>query len=145
MIETRCSKHSDLPFLLERMKINKCNKLVCNFYDKNNYIVHICLLKQALDHGLILKKFNKTIAFYQEARLEEYISENIKLRKKANNDFDKDLYKLLNNVIYGKSLQNVRKHRDIKLVTADKRRNQLVSEPDYHTAKWFSQNLDIRY
>ena len=52
--------HSDLPFLPERMKINKCSKLVCNLYDKNNYVVHIRSLKQALNHGLILKKFIKT-------------------------------------------------------------------------------------
>ena len=66
---------------------------------------------------------------------------NTKLRKKAKNDFEKDLYKLLNNAINGKSLQNVREHRDIKLVTTDKRKNQLVSEPNYHTTKWFSENL----
>ena len=57
--------HSDLPFLPERMKINKCNKLVCNLYDKNKYIVHIRSLKQALDHGLILKKVHRVIPFNQ--------------------------------------------------------------------------------
>ena len=56
--------HSDLPFLLERMKINKCTKLVCNLYDKENYVVHIRALKQALMHGLKLKKVHKVIKFY---------------------------------------------------------------------------------
>ena len=65
--------HSDLPFLLERTEINKCNKLVCNFYDKNNYVVHIRSLKQALDHGLILKKVQGVTQFIQEAWLKEYI------------------------------------------------------------------------
>ena len=65
--------HSDLPFLLERIEINKCNKLVCNFYDKNNYVVHIRSLKQALDHGLILKKVQGVTQFIQEAWLKEYI------------------------------------------------------------------------
>ena len=55
--------HSDLPFLPERMKINKCNKLVCNLYDKNNYVVHIRSLKQALNHGLMLKKIHRVIQF----------------------------------------------------------------------------------
>ena len=61
--------HGDLPFLTERMKINKCNKLVCNLYDKNNYAVHIRSLKQALDHGLILKNRDRAIQFNQEAWL----------------------------------------------------------------------------
>ena len=65
--------HSDLPFLLERMKISKCNKLVYNLYDKNNYVVHIRSLKQALDHGLILKKVYRVNQFNQKARLKKYI------------------------------------------------------------------------
>ena len=73
--------HSDLPFLPERMKINKCRKLVCNLYDKNNYVVHIRSLKQALNHGLILKKVHRVIQFNQEAWLKEYIDMNTELRK----------------------------------------------------------------
>ena len=61
---------------------------------------------------------------------------NTKLRKKAKNDFE-----LMNNAVFGKTVEGVRKHRDIKLVTTDKRRNQLVSEPNYHTTKWFSEKL----
>ena len=74
--------HSDLPFLSERMEINKCRKLVCNLYDKINYVVHIRSLKQALDHGLILKKVHRVVRFNQEAWLKEYIDMNTKLRKK---------------------------------------------------------------
>ena len=113
--------HSDLPFLPERMKINKYNKLVCNLYDKNNYVVHIRSLKQALNHGLILKKVHKVIQFNQEAWLKEYIDMNTELRKQAKNDFEKDFFKLMNNSGFGKTMENVRKHRDIKLATADKR------------------------
>ena len=75
--------HSDLPFLPERMKIIKCNKLVCNLYDKNKYVVHIRSLKQALNHGLILKKIYKVIRFNQEAWLKEYIDLNTELRKQT--------------------------------------------------------------
>ena len=57
---------------------------------------------------------------------------NTELGKKAKNDFGKDLFKLMNNSVFGKTVENVRKHRDIKLVTTGKRRNQLVSEPNYH-------------
>ena len=58
---------------------------------------------------------------------------NTKLRKEAKNDFEKDFFKLMNNSIFGKAMENVRKHRDIELVTTDVKRNKLVSEPDYHT------------
>ena len=66
---------------------------------------------------------------------------NTELRKQAKNDFEKDFFKLMNNAVFKKTMENVRKHRDIKLVTTDKRRNQLVSEPNYHTTKWFSEKL----
>ena len=67
---------------------------------------------------------------------------NTKLRKKkAKNDFEKDFFKSMNNAVFGKTMENVRKHRDIKSVTTDERRNQLVSEPNYHTTKCFSENL----
>ena len=66
---------------------------------------------------------------------------NAKLRTEAKNDFEKDFFKLINNAVFGKTMKNVRKHRDIKLVTTGKRRNQLASEPNYHTTKYFSENL----
>ena len=66
---------------------------------------------------------------------------NTKLRKEAKNNFEKGFFKLMNNAVFGKTMENVRKHRDIKLVTTDKRRNQLASEPKYHTQKYFSENL----
>ena len=66
---------------------------------------------------------------------------NTELRQKAKNDFEKDFFKLMNNSVFGKTMKNVRKHRDIKLVTTNKKRNKLVSEPNYYTTKWFSENL----
>ena len=66
---------------------------------------------------------------------------NTKLRKEAKNDFEKDFFKLMNNSVFGKAMENVRKHRDIKLVTTDEKRNRLVSEPNYHTIKRFSGYL----
>ena len=73
--------HSDLPILPERTKINKCNKLVCNLYDKENYVIHIRSLKQVLNNGLILKRVHRVIQFNQEAWLKEYTDMNTELRK----------------------------------------------------------------
>ena len=135
------SLHNDLPSSPERNKIKKCNKLVSSIYDKENYGVHIRALKQALSHGLILKKGHRVIQFNQEALLKPYIDMNTKLRTEVKHDFEKDFFKLMNNVVFGKTMENVRKNRDIKLVRTDKRRNQLASEPNYHRTNFFSENL----
>ena len=133
--------HKDLPFLAERKKFKKLKKLVCGIEDKEKYVVHIRALKQALNHGLILKRVHRVIQFNQKAWLKPYIDMNTKLRKEAKNEFEKDFFKLMNNSVFGKTVENVRKHRDIKLVTTDGKRNKLVSEPNYHTTKRFSENL----
>ena len=98
--------HSDLPFLPERMKIDKCKKLVCN--------LHIRSLKQSLHYGLKLEKIYRVIEFSQKSWLKPYIDMNTELRKVAKNDFEKDFFKLMNNAVFGKTMENVRKHRDIK-------------------------------
>ena len=131
-----------MPFLPERMKIDKTQKLVCNLHDKKKYVVHISILKQALNHVLKLKKVHRVIEFNQEAWLKKYIDMNTELRKKASNDFEKDFFKLMNNAVFGKTMENVRKHSDIKLVKTDKR-NKLVSESNYHTMKLISENLSV--
>ena len=77
--------HSNLPFLPEKMKVNKCNKLVCNLYGKNNYAIHIRSLKQALNDGLILKKVHRVIQFNQEAWLKPNVGMNTELRKQTTN------------------------------------------------------------
>ena len=133
--------HKDLPFLAERKKFKKLKKLVCGIEDKEKYVVHIRALKQALNHGLKLKEVYRIIQFKQKAWLKPYIDMNTELRKKAQNEFEKNFFKLMNNSVFGKTMENVRKHRDIKLVTIDEKRNKLVAEPNYHTAKHFSENL----
>ena len=75
------------------------------------------------------------IQFNQKAWLKPYIDMNTELRKEAKNDFEKDSFKLMNNAVFGKTMENARKYRDIKLVATDEIRNQLVSEPNYHAPK----------
>ena len=111
--------HSDLPFLPKRMEIHKCKKLVCNLQNKKKYVVHIKSLKQALNHGLKFKKIRRIIEFNQKAWLKPYIDINTELSKLAKDDFEEDLFKLMNNAVFGKTLENIRKYRNIKLVTTD--------------------------
>ena len=133
--------NSDLPFLPRRIKINKCKKLVCDLHNKKKYVVYIKSLKQALNHGLKLKKVHRIIEFNRKAWLKPYIDMNTELRKLAKDEFEKDLFKLMNNAVFGKTMENIRKHRDIKLVTTDKKRNKLVSEPNNHTMNYISKDL----
>ena len=134
------SLHNDLPFLLERKKIRRVEKLICSIEDKERYVIHIRALKQALNHGLKLKKVHRVIQFNQKAWLKPYIDINTKFRIEAKNEFEKDFFKLMNNYVFRKTMENVRNHRDIKLVTSDKRRKRLASEPNYHLHNFF-QNI----
>ena len=104
-------------------------------------MIHIGALKQALNHALKLKKVHKVIEFKQETWLKPYTDMNTKLRTEAKNNFDKDFFKVMNNLVFGKTMENVRSHRDIKLVTLNERRNKLASEPNYDTTKYFSENV----
>ena len=81
--------HKDLPFLAERRKLGNVEKLITSTDDKENYVIHISALNQALNHGLILKKVHRVIEFRQEAWLISYIDMNTKLRTEAKNDFEK--------------------------------------------------------
>ena len=103
--------------------------------------MHISILKQTLDHGLKFKKVHRVIEFNQKAWLKKYIDIKTELRKRASNDFEKAFFKLMNKAVFGKTMENVKKHRDIKLVKTDCKRNKLVLEPNYHTMKLIEETF----
>ena len=94
-----------------------------------------------LNHGLSLKKVHRVIKFNQNVWLRPCIDMNTDLRKKAKADFEKDFFTLMNYAAFEKSMENVRKHRDIKLVTTERRRKYLVSQSNYHSTKLFTEHL----
>ena len=101
------------------------------------------IIKTSIKSWIKVKKIHRIIEFNQEAWLKPYIDMNTELGKLARNDFEKDLFKLMNNSVFGKTMENIRKHRDIKLVTTDKKRSKLVSEPNYHIIDLISEDLSI--
>ena len=127
--------------MCEKMEINKVEKLVPNLYDKKSYIIHIQALDQALKHGLILERVHRVIEFDQSAWLKPYIHFNTQLRAKAKNDFEKDFFKLMNNSVFGKTMENIRKHRDINLVTNAKDYLKSVMKPNFKSGTLFGENL----
>ena len=123
--------HNDLFYLLKRMKTEKLKSLHLTCMVKKIYYANKKLAKEALNHEIFLKKVHRVIKFNQEGWLEPHINE-----KDPKNYFQKYLFNLMN-TDFGKAMENVIKHRDIKFVTTNKRRNYLVLEPDYHTKKSF--------
>ena len=105
-------------------------KLLATVQDKNKYVVDISTLKQVLNHGLRLKKVYSVIKFNQAHWLKPYIDMNTELRKAAKNDFEKNFFKPMNNAVFSKMMENVRKRREIKLIVTEERRKKLVSEPN---------------
>ena len=133
--------HNDIPFMCDKMNINGVEKLIPNLYDKKKYIIHIRVLKQAIDHGLILEKIHRCIRFRQSAWMKEYIDFNTRLRTAAKNDFEKDFYKLMNNSVFGKTMENIQNHRDIKLVNNKEKYLKTVMKPNFKSGTLLGPDL----
>lgn len=139
--------HNDYPFCAENKLVpnsKTSKKLLLTFDSKKNYVIHYRMLKLALKHGLILKKVHRVLQFKQCAWLKSYIELNTAMRAKANNDFEKELYKLMNNAIFGKSMENVRSRVDIKLKTKWDGRygaRELIAQPNFKRRTIFDENL----
>lgn len=141
--------HSDLPFLVENVVPagSKTSKLIPNLRKKRNYVAHYRTLKQALENGLILKKVHRVLAFKQSLWLKKYIDLNTFMRNRARNAFEKSYFKLMNNAVFGKTMENVDKRVDVKLSTHWERRGKtagagtLIARPNFHSASVFSENF----
>ena len=123
------------------MEINEVKKLVPNLRDKKNYVIHIRTLDQALAHGLILDRIHQAIEFDQSAWMKTYIDFNTQLRTGATNDFEKDFFKLMNNSVFGKTMEKIRKHRNIRLVTTEEKYLRTVMKPNFKSGIQFDENL----
>ena len=123
------------------MEINGVEKLVPNLSDKKNYVIHIQALNQALQHGLRLDRIHRAIEFDESQWLKTYIDFNTELRMAATNDFEKDFFKLMNNSVFGKMMENIRKHRNIKLVMTEEKYLHTVMKPNFKSGVLFGENL----
>ena len=124
-----------------KMKINGVDKLVPNLYYKRKYVIHIKALKQAIDHGLVLEKIHRAIEFKQSAWMQEYIDFNMRLKTAATNDFEKYFYKLMNNLVFGKTMENIPKHRNIKLVNNEEEYLRNVMRPNFKSGTLLGPDL----
>ena len=107
-------EHNDYPLAPDRIKLDKVEKLVSSFLPKEKYVVHYKSLKQYIEMGLVLKKVHRGIKFYQSRWMEPYIRKNTNLRieaYKAKNKFEEEFFKLMNNSVYGKTIENIRKRQ----------------------------------
>jgi len=138
---------SDSPFMsnianeLNINSNNKVNKLIPNLYNKINYICHYRILKQFKELGIEIMKVNKVLEFKQEPFIKDFIMFNTMKRAETKLDYEKELFKLLNNSIYGKTVENVEKRVDVKLVSDSKKFIKLVSKPNFNSFTIFNNNL----
>jgi hypothetical protein len=115
-------------------------KLVPNLMNKRNYIVHYRLLKFYIEKGMILRKVHRVLKFSQSCWLRSYITDNSKRRAEAKSAFEKDYFKLLNNSVYGKTCENLKKRKDVKIVTTEVKLKKLVDKPHFIGFKKFNEN-----
>ena len=133
--------HNDYPLAPELMEVNKIEKLIPNLNNKTNYIIHHESLKLYEKLGLRITKIHRGIKFVESNWLEPYIMKNTNLRMQGKNNFEKDFFKLMNNSVFGKTMENIRNRVDIHLVTDEKQASKFISKPSYQHRTIFCDNL----
>uniref|UniRef100_UPI00358EF293 uncharacterized protein n=1 Tax=Myxine glutinosa TaxID=7769 RepID=UPI00358EF293 len=148
---------SDLPFACEKeipkkewlsdyqqsfnVKGKASEKLLTTLYNKKNYVLHQRHLRQCLSKGLRVEKIPRILKFNQSHWLKEYIDFNTQHRIESKNDFEKDFYKLMNNTVFGKTMENVRKRQNIRLSTSWKQASKLINRPSFSRVEVFTENF----
>ena len=127
--------HNDYPLAPEIMKVNEVEKLICHFKPRKNYVAHYRTLRQCLELGMRITAVHRGISFYQSPWMEPYIRKNTELRKCASNSFEKDFFKLMNNSVFGKTIENIRKRQNRKKAL------KLSSRPNFDRCTIFDRNL----
>ena len=122
------------------ISIGLVSKLIPTLKDKKEYVLHYRNLQLYLDLGLKIKKVHRVLEFNQSPWLKQYIDFNTEKRKHAKNSFEKDFFKLMNNNIFGRTMLNLRKRVDVRLVTNEKKLDKLTSKPTYISSKIFNEN-----
>ena len=136
-------RHNDYPLCPEKVKCkNRVEKLIPNLRDITKYVIHYKNLIQCLDMGLKVTRIHRGIRFVESEWMKPYINKNTNLRAKAKNNFEKDFYKLMNNSVFGKTMENIRNRVDVKLVNTEEKLKKLVAKPNLKSPpKIFSENL----
>ena len=142
--EVRKAPTDQLPYeqdVLKNFGVGKSSKLMSTLHDKNGYVIHYKLLQQAVRNGLRIRRIHRALRFQQSAWLQPYVALNTALRQAATNKFEVELYKLMVNAVYGMSLQNVRKHINIKLVSNPKTYTKYVAKTNFSDRTWYKKDL----
>ena len=137
MLSAYCKKISEK----YNISIGLVSKLIPTLRDKKEYVLHYHNLQLYLDLGLKIKKVHQVLKFDQSPWLKQYIDFNTEKRKHAKNSFEKDFFKLMNNSVFGKTMENLRKWVDVRLMTNEKKQDKLTSKPTYVSSKIFNENL----
>ena len=133
--------HNGYPLASEKMIVNGVEKLISHFKPRKNYVVHYRTLRQCLEMGMRITAVHRGISFYQSPWMEPYIRKNTELRKTATNSFEKDFFKLMNNSVFGKTIENIRKRQNIHLIDNRKKALRLSSRPNFDRYTIFDKNL----
>ena len=133
--------HNDYPLAPDHLQMGRVEKLIPNLQRKENYVVHYEALKLYKKYGLKITKIHRGIVFHDSPWMRPYINFNTRLRMQSKNEFEKNFFKLMNNSVFGKTMEDIRKRTDIKLVTTPKQAAKLINKPNYIGRTTFSPNL----
>ena len=134
-------EHNDYPLAPEKLKVNGVEKLISDFKPRTHYVIHYRTLRQCLELGMKITAVHRGISFYQSPWMEPYIRKNTELRKTAANNFEKDFFKLMNNSVFGKAIENIRKRQNIKIIDDRKKALKLSSRPNFDRCTIFDKHL----